>query len=117
MLESIHAIASTTPPVVADSGADGSLETLLLLVGSSGVTGLIVALVGLLANKKKVTAEATHQISQAAGSLVDRLEKENERISDECTTLRGRVADLELAESKYLNEIEIMKEKLESQDR
>lgn len=73
-------------------------ELLPLVVGSSGVTAVVVAVITAIVNRRKLSAEATNIISQAAGGVVERLENENIRLTTANDKLTVRVADLEKRE-------------------
>lgn len=62
------------------------------------MTAVIVATITAFVNRRKLSAEATNIISQAAGGVVERLENENIRLSNENEALRTRVSKLEARE-------------------
>ena len=61
---------------------------LLQLLGSVGATTIFVAVINGVINRKKLGAEAVKVVSDAASGLVERVERDNER-------LRLREANLE----------------------
>lgn len=68
---------------------------ILALIGSGVVGSVGVAVIQAFTNKRKLSAEATSIISEAAGGIVQRLENENLRINGENASLRERVHTLE----------------------
>lgn len=84
----------------------GNINTLVLLISSSGVTAVIVSVITAMVNRRKLSAEATNIISQAAGGIVERLEIENKRLNNDLEKMRIRVLDLELIENKRKDKAE-----------
>lgn len=72
-------------------------ELLPILIGSSGVTAVLISVVTALFNKRKLRADATSIISQAAGGLVEQIAADNTRLRAENATLEGRADRLESA--------------------
>lgn len=65
-------------------------ENLLpLILGSSGITAVVVALISALFNRRKLQAEATSIISNAAGGVVTNLFADNTRLREENAELRN----------------------------
>lgn len=57
-------------------------------------SGIFAAVVNAVAGRRKLGADATKVITEAAGGVVERLEDENERLSLRVTHLEQEVADL-----------------------
>ncbi len=56
------------------------IEQLPIIVGSSGVTALLVAVFSALVNRRKIKAEATSILTEAAGGIVQILQADNARL-------------------------------------
>lgn len=71
---------------------DGSAWVTILaaILGS----GIFAAIVNAVAGRRKLGADATKVITEAAGGVVERLENENERLSLRVSNLEGEVNDL-----------------------
>lgn len=52
----------------------------LQLLGALGFGGILATIINAMFNKRKLSAEATEVITKAASGVVERLEKENQRI-------------------------------------
>jgi hypothetical protein len=63
----------------------------LQLLGSAAVGAVLVAIIGGLFSKRKLSAEATDIITKAASGVVERLEAENARVIASNTLLSGKV--------------------------
>lgn len=87
--------------------SQNNISTLILLISSSGITAVIVAIITAMVNRRKLSAEATNIISQAAGGIVQRLEDENKRLNLNLEHMRNRVSDLELIENKRGDQMEL----------
>ncbi len=69
-----------------------SPEIVLAVVGSAGFTALLTAVVNALTNRRKLSADATKIITEAASGVVERLEGE---IARKDTEHKNKVDDLE----------------------
>lgn len=56
------------------------MDVILQILGGLGIGAILTAFVTGLFNKRKLSAEATEVIAKAASGVVERLEKENQRI-------------------------------------
>lgn len=56
------------------------IEYLPAIIGSSGVTALLVAVVSAVMNRRKIKAEATSILTEAAGGIVKILQEDNARL-------------------------------------
>lgn len=66
------------PPLTPDLGSGST--TLLQVLGSAGIATVLAAVITAWVNKRKLGAEATHLITQAASGVLSRLEAENARL-------------------------------------
>lgn len=57
-------------------------------------SGIFAAVINAVAGRRKLGADATKVITEAAGGVVERLENENERLSNRVTLLERQVTDL-----------------------
>lgn len=67
----------------------------LQIASAIGLSAVVGAIVNGIINRKKLGAEATHLLTQAAGGLVERLEVENKRLNDRQRELETRGDELE----------------------
>ena len=88
------------------------IDMVLILLMSSGFTGIIVTLIGFFVNRKKNKAEEAGIVSHAAVAVLERLESENVRLSGERDAARSRIADLELALGKYEDRMDSAREQI-----
>src|SRR6478736_6583237 len=79
-------------------------ELLPVIIGSSGVTAVMVAVITALFNRGKLKADATSLITQAAGGLVTSLQADNVRLRTENTRNAQRRDRKESAERRRDNE-------------
>lgn len=70
-------------------------QLLLQILLSATGAGVLGAIINGIINRKKLGAEATNIITQAATGVVDRLEKEIERKSGDLANARERIRQLE----------------------
>lgn len=68
----------------------------LQALGFIGLGGVFVAIVNGLFSKRKLSADATKIITDAASGIVERLQQENARILGANTVLTGRVDAMQL---------------------
>lgn len=94
------------------SGGGVGIDTLLLILTSVGFTGIVTSIVASVVNRRKLKADTTEVISQAAGSLVERLEAENTRLAEDRDKAWAKVADLELLEDKRRAEMDQLREQI-----
>ena len=70
-------------------------ESVLQILGSVALGGVLVAVINGLFSRRKLSAEATAVIARAASGVVERLEAENTRVLGTSIALSSRVAVLE----------------------
>lgn len=58
-------------------------DALPLIIGSSGITAVLAAVITATFNRKKLKADATSVIATAAGGIVQILQEDNARLRDE----------------------------------
>lgn len=81
-----------------------SQELILAILGSAGFTAVIGAVVNAVFNRRKLSAEATQIITQAAAGTVENVMKDN-------TELRKKVEQLEAAMTKMQGIIELSEQR------
>lgn len=81
-----------------------SQELLLAILGSAGFTAIIGAVINAIFNRRKLSAEATQIITQAAAGTVENVMKDNE-------SLRAKVDKLEAAMTKMQGVIELSEQR------
>jgi hypothetical protein len=72
-----------------------STEALLQLLGSAGLAAVLVAVINAVVNRRKLGAEATKVISDAAAGTVRDVREDNARLREENVDLRSRIVALE----------------------
>lgn len=75
-------------------------EILPLILGSAGVTAVAGSVVTALFNRRKLKADATSIISQAAGGLVEQIATDNQRLRGENAVLEARLDEMRLANER-----------------
>ena len=70
---------------------------LFALLGSASLAGVLGAVVNAVVNRRKLGAEATVIITQAAGGIIGTLQDDNARLRADNDQLRARVDQLERA--------------------
>jgi hypothetical protein len=73
------------------AGEGSAWVTILAAILGSGI---FAAVINAVAGRRKLGADATKVITEAAGGVVERLENENERLSLRVTHLEQEVGDL-----------------------
>ncbi len=79
-------------------------ELVLAILGSAGFTAIIGAIINAVFNRRKLSAEATQIITQAAAGTVENVMKDN-------ATLREKVDRLEAAMNKMQGIIELSEQR------
>jgi len=72
-----------------------TVAAVLQLVGSAGLATVLLAVVNAIVNRRKLGAEATKVISEAAAGTVKDVREDNTRLREENRELRARVTALE----------------------
>ena len=78
--------------------------TILAILGSTGVTAIFAAVLNAFFNRRKLGAEATHIIAQAAAGTVENVMKDNEG-------LRAKVEKLEVSMLKLQGIVELSEQR------
>lgn len=79
-------------------------ELVLAILGSAGFTAIIGAIINAVFNRRKLSAEATQIITQAAAGTVENVMRDN-------TELRAKVDKLETAMTKMQGIIELSEQR------
>lgn len=73
-----------------------SPELVLAVVGSAGFTALVTAIANGILNRKKLSADATKVITEAAAGVAADIRKDNIDLRERLERAEGRIEDLEL---------------------
>jgi len=76
------------------------MNVTIAILGSSFLAAAITAVIAFFANRRKLSAEATKIITEAASGVVERLEKENER---QAGRIESQGKDIEVLQQKERN--------------
>jgi hypothetical protein len=82
-------------------------EALLQLLGSAGLAAVLVAIINAVVNRRKLGAEATKMISDAAAGAVKDARDDNVRLRAENSEFRARILALEERQEEREGEWEV----------
>lgn len=72
-------------------------QAVIQLLGALGVAGVISAIINAFFGRKKMGADVSAKLNEAAGGIVERVEADNTRLRDENMKLDDRVEQIILA--------------------